>query len=150
LTSIKIIFLIAALYGLFCLYRMNNYFAIFILLLQISSIALVLKTSIVFISISLFLMSLSLLLIVIYAFIRKGFSLKKRLIIFLSGIIMFTLYLFRGMHWPGSAFIMILMIVPLVCYLMMIFDNQENYNNEIGFLSILAVDAGINFYGFVS
>jgi hypothetical protein len=150
LNSFKIIFFIAALHGLFCLYRMNNYYAIIILLMQISSIAFILKTGLVYISISLLLMSLSLLLIVLYSIISKGFKLKKRLIIFLSGFIVFILYLFRGMHWPGTAFIMTLMVVPLICYVLMIFDNQENYNNEIGFLSILAVDAGINFYGFVN
>lgn len=68
----------------------------------------------------------------------------KKIILLLISVIVLAAYILKAIHLQGIAVLSWFMIIPLATFIFMLKD-FKNYEKEIGFASILAVEAGIRF-----
>lgn len=79
----------------------------------------------------------------IYTFAQKFEAITKTLMLFVTAPV-FLSFIFKINNWPYSYELSLIMIVPMVSYLILV-ARKSNLKNEIGFLTIIAIEAGIEF-----
>lgn len=108
---------LAGLFGLFYLFRTTDIFARIILAGQVVAIGLT----------------------------KKGFAATKKTVIIAPTIFAFLTHLFQIQHYPGAGLLGLTMLLPIIAFIILTTTNIKNYKNELGFLTIIAVDAAIEF-----
>lgn len=141
----KILIGLAALFGLFRLFRMTDTLAKAILIGQISAIGLTLLFENVLMTIGFLVYTLTLVLIIIYGLKTTFTNTFIRILIIVPSFFIFVLHIFQQQHFPGTKLLGFTMILPLVAYLILLLKYRGNLKNEFGFITIITVDAFIEF-----
>lgn len=81
------------------------------------------------------------LLVILYSFNDSSFDWIKRSILIVMGIIPLLATLFWLQKWPYTQEIWYLCIIPVLSYIFIITREIRSYQIEIGFLTVLMVDA---------
>ena len=81
----------------------------------------------------------------VYAFVKKDFDYKMRMVILLISLPICIAHIFIFFNFPCAGILGTTMFIPIVAFLYMIIKELRSYKNELGFLSIFAIDAGIRF-----
>lgn len=139
----KIIISLAGLFGLFHLLRGINNFAKSITIALITAIALSWLPFPIFKTIGFYLFGLTLLVAIVYA-TKENKSLSKRALMLLIIIPVFIHLSFMIMNWPFAFQLSLAMLIPILAYLVLIIK-PHNVKHEIGFLTIILVDAVLGF-----
>lgn len=81
------------------------------------------------------------LLVVLYAFSDSSFTIQKKIILIGMGLIQMTSHLFWLMQFPGVAILSWASILSVFAYIFVVTKEIREYQIEIGFLTVLMVDA---------
>ena len=141
----KIIIILSALFGIFQLFRIKDNFSKAIIIVQIIAFGLTFIPGKNMINTALVLYMLTLLTVIYYASVHKDFTVTKRILMIIPTIMVFLVYLFQLHHYPGAAHIAVLLPAPVLVYIYIVFADLKNYKNELGFLTIIAIDAAVEF-----
>jgi hypothetical protein len=136
---------LAALIGLFRLFRTTDNFARIILIGQILAIGFTLLAVGTVTAIGLQLFMLTLVLTIIYGLTKNHFHPLKRILIVVPAILVLVIYFFQLQRYPGAGLLGLTMALPIIAYLILLTTDVNNYKNEIGFLTIIAAAAAIEF-----
>jgi len=139
----KIIIALAGLFGIFRLFRISDNFARTIVGGQIIAIGLTFIPVNTAVTIGFVLFIVTAMLAIVYGLFKKGFGINKKVFILLISIPVFVAHIFALNHWPYTGIIGWTMLIPIFTYLILTLTNIKRYKNELGFLTILAVDAAI-------
>ncbi len=88
---------------------------------------------------------LSVFSVIPYMLLNKGFTIKDKALILLIVIPVFIRYFFLMQHYPYVNLIALLMVIPVISYFVIIINKFKQLKNEIGFVTIIAIDALIAF-----
>ena len=138
-----IIIILAAVFGIYALTLQRDLFARVILILMILAVALTLCPSENMKTIGFQFYLLPVGLAILYALLKKGFSVRKRSLLLLIALPVFCANLFVLYKWPSADIISMMCLVSVIAFLIICFKSARDYKNEIGFLAILAADAVI-------
>ncbi|NNC85955.1 MAG: hypothetical protein HKN75_07730 [Bacteroidia bacterium] len=135
-----LIIVITGLLGLFALYQsfiVQNTFAKYILYGLFISLVLIMipnSTS----KITGFIFQLLIFISFIYYGIKqKDFSINKRLLIVIPTFLIFLLMVFAIQHWKGTNIMSVMMIIPIVCYGIVLLKRNSEFKNEFGIITII-------------
>ncbi|KAB1064827.1 hypothetical protein [Salibacter halophilus] len=148
--TFQVFFLLSALFGVYSFKKTNEKLPKLILLTQIIAVPLATVTP-EHGQLGFILFMLSLLLIVIYelrTLIKENF--KKNIPIIISSIFIFGKFVAQIQHYPHARIIGLSMIIPVGIYLYLLINYRKNLKNEIGFMTIITMDAAIEFASTVS
>jgi len=145
----KTIIALAGLFGLFQLFKTTNNFARLILLGQIIAIAFTFVPNDTITIAGLILFMVTQLAVIIYGLAVKDLTTKKRLTIIVMAAFVLVANFFMLQHYKYANEIGSSMLIPIGAYLLALVFNFKNYKNEIGFLTIIAVDAVIKLMEYV-
>ena len=81
------------------------------------------------------------LLVILYAFSDSSFSNVKKTMLIGMGAIQMTSHLFWVEQWPGTVYMFWLSVLSVISYIFIITREIREYQIEIGFLTVLMVDA---------
>ena len=84
-------------------------------------------------------------LTIAYVFTQKHLLALDKIIIGLTGLIVFIGNIFAIMNWPYGNQIKILMIIPVIAYIILLIKTKMKLKIEIGFMTILAVSCLLKF-----
>lgn len=139
----KLLILIAALFGFSKVFKnINSYSKAITLILAISILATLLPNELIK-SIGYFIFEFALLISIIYVILLKS-DRKSKILMLLISVPVFISFTFKMMVWPFGYEIIHLMFIPIIAYIMLLY-RKINIKNEIGFLTIIATDALIQF-----
>ena len=141
----KILMGLAALFGVFQVFRTTDNFAKTILIGQIIAIMLALAVNSAGATIGLLLFMLTLALVIVYGLTKKGFKTLKRILISFPVTLVFLIHLFQIQHYPGAGILGLAMALQIIAFIILTTTDIKNYKNELGFLTIITVDAIIEF-----
>jgi len=139
----QIVISIAALFGLFQIFRITDAFSKTIILAQVLAIAIALFPSHIAKTIGFSLFGITILTSAVYVLTRKIEARTKRLMLLIT-IPVFISFVFKINHWPYAYELSLLMLVPIVAYLVLI-TRKTSVKNEIGFLTIIVTEALLHF-----
>lgn len=139
----QIVISLAALFGLFQLFRITDVFAKVIILTQVLAVAITWFPFSIIKTIGFYLFGLMILTAAIYVLTRKMKAITKGLM-FLITVPVFLSFIFKIQHWPYAYELSLFMIVPIVAYIILI-SRKTGIKNEIGFLTIIATEALLHF-----
>lgn len=137
--------ILAALFGLYRLFKTTDKLARTILIGQIIAIGLTLFENETVTTIGLILFMLTLVLVAIYGLTKKGIPTLKRTFIVGSTALLFLTLCFQLQHYPGAGILGLTLILPIIAYIIMTTTDIKNYGEELGFMTIIAVAATIEF-----
>ena len=146
----KILIGLAALFGIFQFFRATDNFARTILGGQIVAIGLTFVPNMTIVTVGFLLFMLTLILTIIYGAKKKDFTTLKRALIIVPSAFLFVRYYLAIQHHPFVGLLSLLMIIPIVACLIAIVTDFKSYKNELGFLTIIAVDATIKLTMYLS
>jgi hypothetical protein len=86
---------------------------------------------------------LTLLTAIVYGLTKKDLTIKKKIFIVILSSSVLTADIFIFQHYPYAGLVSFLMLIPVITYLIFVTTDIKNYKNELGFLTIIAVDAAI-------
>lgn len=141
----KILIGLASLFGLFRLFLTTDNFAKTILIGQIIAIGLTLPDDRTAATIGLLLFMLTLMLAIIYGLTKKNFKIRKRILIIVPTVLVFVMHFFQLQHYPGAGLLGLTMALPIITNIILTTTDIKNYKNELGFLTIITVDATVEF-----
>ena len=81
------------------------------------------------------------LLVILYAFSDSSFGTNKKTILITIGSIELTAHLFWLQQWPGVEIIFWACLISVGLYIFVVTKKIREYQIEIGFLTVLMVDA---------
>jgi len=146
----KILIGLAALFGVFQFFRTADIFARTILGGQIVAIGLTFVPNKIIVTIGFLLFMLTLILAVIYGVKKRDFTIRKRILIIVPSAFLFIRFYLAIQHHPGVGLFSLLMVIPIAAYIIAMTTGFKKYRNELGFLTIIAVDAIINLTMFLN
>lgn len=79
--------------------------------------------------------------VILYAFSDSSFSATKKAILSTMGGIQLFAMLFFAMKWPGTEVLFYCSILTVITYIFVVSKEIREYQTEIGFLTVLLVDA---------
>lgn len=137
-------FIIAAgIFGLIQYFRNDDQFVRLILGGQLIAITLTLIPIHNFASAGFLLFALTVFMTIIYALTKHPIIKGKKLLIILMAVPILFINIYTIQRLPNAGILGLIMIIPVLAYLIVLVTNLKKYKSEIGFLTILAVDAGI-------
>gem|GEM_PF-5807218 len=96
-------------------------------------------------SVGFFSLAISSILALVYGLKGYGLTGIKKAVISLPAFVLFIMFLFQFQNWPGSGFIGLSMIIPVLALALVAFRKFENYKDELGFVTISAAIALCHF-----
>jgi hypothetical protein len=96
-------------------------------------------------TIGLIIYTLAPILAVAYVFVEKHLSLNEKILIGLTGLLVFVNNTFALFHWPYANQIKALMIIPIIAYIILLAKEKGIFKREIGFMTILATICVLKF-----
>jgi hypothetical protein len=133
---------LAAIFALFRLSKTTDKFANAISFGMIFSVALTLIQIRFVFTAGFVLFMLCLLLVIIYGFKKKSFNKFNQVLIIIPAFFVFVLYFFQFQHYPYARAIGLSMIIPVLCYFILL-TRVRSFKNELGFMTIIAATAAI-------
>ena len=79
--------------------------------------------------------------VILYAFSDSNFSLQKKVTLIGTGSIQLAAMLFFALQWPGTEILFYACTLTVIAYIFIITRDIQEYQIEIGFLTVLMVDA---------
>ena len=79
--------------------------------------------------------------VVLYAFSDGNFSTMKKTILIGMGGLQLAAMLFFAMRWPGTDILFYSTVLTVIAYIFIVTKDIREYQIEIGFLTVLMVDA---------
>jgi hypothetical protein len=135
--------LLAAIFGIYTVLQKRDRFANVICSLQVLGIAMIISSKAQLQLVGFYALFAATLLAVIYA-LKPQHNTRKKAVLLLISVIVLAAYILKAFHLQGIAVLAWFMIIPVAAFIFMLKD-YKNYEKEIGFASILAVEAGIRF-----
>ncbi|MBL1280438.1 MAG: hypothetical protein COA33_009210 [Fluviicola sp.] len=135
----QIVISLAALFGLFQLFRITDVFSKAIILAQALAVVIALFPFAIAKTIGFSLFGIMILTSAVYVLTRKIELTAKGLMLLIT-IPVFLSFVFKINHWPYAYEFSLLMLVPIIAYLILI-TRKISIKNEIGFLTIIATEA---------
>lgn len=139
----KYIMIIAGIFGLIQYFMMKDQFVRLILGGQLISITLTFIPIHNFANAGFLLFALTLFLAIIYVLTKHPIVKGKKLLISLMAVPILIVNIYSIQRLPHAGILGLILIIPLIAFLIILTTNLKNYKSEIGFLTIMAVDAGI-------
>ncbi|NND76853.1 MAG: hypothetical protein HKN39_01560 [Flavobacteriales bacterium] len=140
----KIVIAIAALIGLFQLFRTKDKDIRIILAVQILAIGLTFAPRIKSTGFFLFICAAG--LVVAYGLFKKHLDLKRIALILAIAIPVLIAHIFHFFQWPHTGIIGLSMIIPMIAYPIYLFGDMDKDKIELGPLTIFAIDAAIRMF----
>ena len=84
-------------------------------------------------------------LTIVYIFTQKHLLTIEKILIGVTGLIVFIGNIFGIMNWPYGNEIKILMFIPLITFIFLLIKTNMKSKSEIGFMTILAVSCLLKF-----
>ena len=140
----KVLIGILTIFGLIQLFQTTNIFARTILSGQIIAILLTLFPMKTIASIGLLLFIFSLILVIIYSLTIRKKAIWQTLII-IPAVFVLVIHLFELQNYSSIGLLRFSMIIPIITYIPILINNR-NYKNEIGFITIIVIDAAMELY----
>lgn len=137
----KIIIILAAIFGFYQLIFVADKNSKLILFSQIISVALILLPFEKLQQIGILLFSTSALFTLIYSIFNPTFSNQKKIYVNIIVLPVLLLNLFILFKLPYATYFSFAMVLPLVCFTIIITTRFNTYTYQIGFLTIFTADA---------
>lgn len=139
----KYFMLVAGIFGLIQYFQNKDQFVRLILGGQIIAITLTFIPVRNFSNAGFLLFALTVFLTIIYALTKHPIIKGKKLLISLMAVPILLLNIYTIQKLPHADTLGLTMIIPVLAYLVIFFSSLKKYKSEIGFLTIMFVDAGI-------
>jgi hypothetical protein len=139
----KYIMIIAGVFGLIQYFMNQDQFVRLILGGQLIAITLTFIPIHNFANAGFLLFALTVFLAIIYALTKHPIVKGKKLLISLMAVPILFLNIYTIQRLPNAGILGLIMIISVLAYLIILVTNLKKYKSEIGFLTIMAADAGI-------
>ena len=134
---------VAGLFAFIQTIRGKDEFARVITAFQVIAIGMTFIPDDTAISIGFTLYLISILLIIIYRFVKKGLSKEVRRTILTMTIPIFIIQLFVINQWPYAGYLGVGSVIAIISFLYLLKSKYSTFKNQIGFLTVLFIDAVI-------